>query len=126
MPQLIFGKFGQIRFASDAEFFEALGFLTKNNGTTSIHWEHNENQGAWGSEGRIHCYKNLLSFPLYFSSAFTAGRGKVLHRINCNQYIEYLANHHAIVRDSHVQDEVAIRATVPAGHMPDFDRGLTL
>lgn len=37
MAQLIFGTKQQIQFASDNEFFEALGFLCKNNGTTSIH-----------------------------------------------------------------------------------------
>ena len=63
MPQLVFGTIQQIQFASDNEFFEALGFLSKNDGTTSIHWEHNENQGAWGSEGRIR--NNFVQHTLY-------------------------------------------------------------
>lgn len=70
MAQLTFGTKQQIQFASDNDFFEALGFLSKNDGTTSIHWEHNENQGAWGSEGRIHCYQNIASFPAYFRNDY--------------------------------------------------------
>lgn len=126
MAQLKFGTKGQIAFASDSEFFESLGFLAKNDGTTTIHWEHNEEQGAWGSEGRIHCYKNIASFPNYFSSAFTAGNGNIIHRINCNEYIEYIAQNHAFVEGQPVQDEAAIRATIPPANLVDFDRGLAL
>lgn len=125
MAQLIFGTKQQIQFASDNDFFEALGFLSKNNGTTSIHWECNENQGAWGSEGRIHCYQNIANFPAYFSNAFTAGVGKVIHRINCNEYIEYLATNHA-VEFGHKQNVDSIIATIPAQHLPDFERGQSL
>ncbi|TZF85546.1 hypothetical protein FW774_00235 (plasmid) [Pedobacter sp. BS3] len=125
MAQHTFGTKQQIQFASDNDFFEALGFLSKNDGTTSIHWEHNENQGAWGSEGRIHCYKNIASFPAYFSNAFSAGVNNIVHRINCNEYIEYLATNHA-VQLGHNQNVTAILATIPAVNIADFNRGLTL
>lgn len=38
----------QIQFTSESQYYEALGYLAKSDGTSSIHWEHNENQGAWG------------------------------------------------------------------------------
>lgn len=110
---------------SDNDFFEALGFLSKNDGTTSIHWEHNENQGAWGSEGRIHCYQNIANFPAYFSNAFTAGVGKIIHRINCNEYIENISTNHSF-QLGHNQDVNAIRTTIPAQYLVDFNRGLAL
>lgn len=125
MAQLIFGTKSQIQFNNDSEFFEALGFLSKNDGTTSINWEHNENQGAWGSEGRIHCYKNIASFPIYFSVAFTAGVGNIIHRINCNEYIEYIVKNHSFVMGA-TQNQVAVLATVPAINAADFNRGLVL
>jgi hypothetical protein len=125
MAQLIFGTKQQIQFASASDFFEALGFLCKNNGTTSIHWEHNENQGAWGSEGRIHCYKNIPSFPAYFSDAFSAGVNNIVFRINCNEYIEYIAKNHSVIL-GHNQDVVAVRATIPPAYLADFNRGLTI
>lgn len=125
MAQHTFGVKKQIQFSSDNDFFEALGFLSKNDGTTSIHWEHNENQGAWGSEGRIHCYKNTSNFPIYFSNAFTAGTNNIVYRINCNEYIEYLAKNHA-VQLGHNQNVNAILTTIPAANIVDFNRGLTL
>ncbi len=126
MPQLIFGRKRQIRFNSDGQFYEALGFLAKNNGTTSIHWEHNEDQGAWGSEGRIHCYRNIAAFPIYFSRAFTAGAGgKIIHRINCNAYIEYINLNHGFVLGG-IQTVPNILATIPPAFVADFDRGLRL
>lgn len=125
MAQLVFGTKEQIRFTSNNDFFEALGFLSKNDGTTSIHWEHNENQGAWGSEGRIHCYNNIASFPAYFSNAFTAGVGRITHRINCNEYIEYITSNHAF-QYGNTQNESAIRLTIPEQYLDDFDRGLNM
>lgn len=125
MAQLIFGTKKHIQFNSDNDFFEALGFLAKNNDTTSIHWENNEASGAWGSEGRIHCYKNIAIFPSYFSSAFTAGNGRILHRINCNKYIEYIVNTHKFAYGS-TQNNNNILATVPAINLIDFNRGLAI
>lgn len=125
MVQLTYGTKGQIQFSSEEEFFEALGFLCKNDRTTSIHWERNEEQGAWGSEGRIHCYKNIANFPNYFSNAFTVGTGSILLRINCNEYIEYISTNHGIVLGN-VQNLTLIRPTIPAKYLVDFDRGLLL
>jgi hypothetical protein len=125
MAQLIYGTIQQIQFQSDNEFYETLGFLAKNDGTTSIHWEHNETSGAWGSEGRIHCYKNLTNFPTALSNAFTAGVGNILNRINCNEYVACILNIHQFVTGDN-QNRARIIATVPTLYLNDFNRGLTL
>lgn len=125
MAQLNFGTKNQIQFSSDNDFFEALGFLSKNDGTTSIHWEHNENQGAWGSEGRIHCYKNIANFPAHFISPFTAGTGNIIHRINCNAYIEYLVYNHNLTTGN-TQNQANILTTIPIANQIDFNRGLAM
>ena len=123
MAQLIFGTNQQIQFASDNDFFEALGFLSKNDGTTSIHWEHNENQGAWGSEGRIHCHFNINNFTPPLARKFTRGRARnVIHRINCNEFVQDIVTNHSFVMGNN-QDTNAIRATIPAQYLADFDRG---
>ncbi len=96
--------------------------ISKNDGTTSIHWEHNENQGAWGSEGRIHCYQNIANFPAYFSNAFSAGVNNIVHRINCNEYIQYIVTNHGF-QLGHNQDINAITATIPAQYLADFNCG---
>lgn len=125
MPQLIYGTQQQIQFSSDAEYYEALGFLCKNDNTTSLHWENNELSGAWGSEGRIHCYQNLSRFPRYFSNAFTAGTGNILRRINCNEYVACIRRDHGFVF-GRIQNLTAIKATIPAINHGDFDRGVSL
>jgi len=125
MAQLIYGTVQQIQFQSDNEFYETLGFLAKNDSTTSIHWEHNETSGAWGSEGRIHCYKNITNFPAALSDVFTAGVGNVLHRINCNEYVACILNFHQFVIGN-TQNQGRIIATIPAIHLVDFNRGLAL
>lgn len=123
MTQLIFGKRQQIQFNSAEDFYESLGFLSKNDGTTSIHWEHNETCGAWGSEGRIHCYKNTDSFPVYFRSAFTAGNGSIPYRINCNEFVRLIMEKHGFEYGAS-QNQTKIIATIPANHLEDFYRGL--
>lgn len=126
MPTLIFGKDSQIQFQNDSEFYEALGFLAKSDGTTTLVWEPNEASGAWGSEGRIQCYKDIYKFPTYFSNAFTAGNGgKIIHRINCNDYVEYISQNHNFVLGP-TQNVANIKNTVPANHIIDFDRGYNL
>ena len=103
----------QIRFSNQNEYYQALGFLAKSDGTTSIHWENNENQGALGSEGRIHFYISNPPIPGYFKP--TAGTGNVLSRTNCNDFT-IGAN----------QNIVSIRSTIPPSNITDFDYGLTL
>ena len=79
-----FGSKGQIQFADEHEFYTLLGYLAKSDGSTSLVWEHNENQGAWGSEGRIQIY--ISNMPDIGSLTLTAGNGSdVISRINCNE-----------------------------------------
>ena len=118
-----FGTQNQIQFNSESEYYQALGYLAKSDGTSSIHWEHNEQQGAWGSEGRIHFYIQNPPIPGYFK--FTAGRPGVKHRTNCNEFIQNIATNHNFVMGG-TQNIVDIRSTVPSKYINDFDYGLTL
>jgi len=119
-----FGKRSKMKFESPEIYWETLGFLAKSDGSIAIVWEHNEEQGAWGSEGRIHCLNNLDSFTLPLQRKFTEGRGyKVLHRINCNEFIEDITTNHAFEYGS-IQPTDSIRETIPAEYLKDFKRGL--
>lgn len=122
MAQHVFGTRGQIEFGSDAAFFYALGFLA-NGRRSEFVWENNEEQGAWGSEGRIHCRTEPDVWPAELRSAFTAGRSGIIHRINCNEYVAYLRDNHCIELGRE-QNIAAIRATVPTHLGGDFQRGL--
>ncbi|MCQ2337183.1 MAG: hypothetical protein MJ010_08420 [Paludibacteraceae bacterium] len=118
-----FGTQNQIHFNNEHEFYELLGYLAKSDGTTSLVWEHNENQGAWGSEGRIHLYTN--SHPFAATLPYSAGVGKIIKRVNCNEFVENLNQNHCFVMGAS-QNIDAIRATIPSLYLPDFERGLQL
>lgn len=121
MP-ITYGTRGQVSFANEHERYFALGFLA-NARRTSIHWERNDEQGAWGQEGRIHCYGDLHLFPNGLRS-FTAGNGSICARINCNDYIGELVTVHGFSLGRTGQNIPAIRATVPEAYLSDFDAGL--
>ena len=125
MTRLNFGTKNQIHFDTQNEKYEVLGFLAKSDDTTSLTWEHNEDSGAWGSEGRIHCYKNIINFPVSLSRVFSSGVGNIEHRINCNEFIEYIRENHNFVLGN-TQSIDKIRNTIPTEYINDFERGLNL
>lgn len=120
-----FGTKGQISFDTENDYYETVGFLAKSDGTTSFAWEDNDEQGAWGKEGRIQCYKNISSFPSSLSRAFTAGTGGTVHRINCNEFVHHLRDKHKFTLGKE-QNHEDIRLTIPTKYIPDFERGLSL
>ena len=126
--QLSFGDRKKITFLSANDKYEAIGFLASSK-YTSLTWENNENSGAWGSEGRIHCYSDIHKFPTAFSSRFSAGNGRILERINCNEFLSLLVNTHSFVLGDlgvGAQDIISIRNTIPSSYQIDFDRGLAI
>ena len=118
-----FGRVGQVECATPQDYYELIGYLAKSDGTTALVWEHNEEQGAWGSEGRIHFYEK--SVPLASHLKFTKGNGSIAHRVNCNAFVEHIVRHHKFVSGS-VQNIACIRSTIPPRYIPDFERGLSL
>lgn len=69
MRGFVYGRNGQVSFSSSEEFYYTLGFLADCR-RAALYWEHNEDQVAWGSEGRIHCLIPQERFPDFFK--FTA------------------------------------------------------
>ncbi len=117
---MYFGNRNQVYFTNYNEYYYALGYLANDN-HAEVHWEHNENQGAWGSEGRIHCLVPPDNFPQNFS--FTAGRGRVHARINCNEYVAKLVNEHNFSINGVPNNYSRILATVPEQYKNDFIAG---
>lgn len=89
LVKLIFGQRNSLSFSNESEFYYCLGFLV-NQRRTAIFWEHNEDNGAWGSEGRIICFNELNVFPRAFQEKFTLGTSISTRRINCNEYVSLL------------------------------------
>ena len=125
MYQPRFGSLNQMRFASPVDYYEFLGYLCKNDGSTSIVVEPNHLQGARTEEGRIQFHVACPS-GLQADLDHTAGRGSsIISRVNCNEFIDDILANHAFVQGK-TQNQVAVRATVPNQHTADFDRGLNL
>ena len=121
MYKSYFGRNGQISFSCPEEYYELLGYLAKSDGSVSLTWENNEDQGAWGSEGRI-CF-HTRRLPSVGCLRFTAGNSSIYKRVNCNAFVEHLYRHHHF-RQGKYQDIDAIRKTIPAQYQPDFEQGL--
>ena len=120
MIKLRYGRQGQVSFRDFNEYYFALGFLA-NPKNAELRWENNEEQGAWGSEGRIHCLVPQSKFPQFFR--FTAGRGAVYARINCNDYVESLIYDHNFKYNCNDQDVKKILETVPEKYIGIFKDG---
>ena len=117
-----FGTSGQVQFADEHEYYKFLGYLAKSDGSTCLVWEHNEEQGAWASEGRIQILR-LLPYP--FNLSLTAGVGNILWRVNCNEFIENIRINHNFTTGT-IQNSPAIRSTIPTQYLQDFDDGIAL
>ena len=121
--QLTFGKYGQVHFSNKNEYYYTLGLLASAK-RTSIHWEHNEEQGAWASEGRIHCYSDQHLFTPVFN--ITTGTGPAIGRINCNEYVRRLLDVEHF-REGRINQNIAsISSTVTQQYLSDFQRGLAV
>lgn len=118
-----FGSKGQIRFANEHEFYTLLGYLAKSDGSTSLVWERNEEQGAWGSEGRIQIY--VANMPRIGQLTLTAGVGNIVNRVNCNEFVKNIVEDHRFVYGK-VQDIKRIRELIPDEYQSDFDTGLEM
>ena len=118
-----FGSIGQMQFANEQEYYRLLGYLAKSNGSTELVWERNEEQGAWESEGRI---KFLSPKPNNIGILkLTAGVGKILYRVNCNEFVKNIYENRNFVQGK-VQNIERIRETIPIEFMNNFNEGLNL
>jgi hypothetical protein len=124
MYQPAFGTKDQLKFSCEEDYYELLGYLAKNDGTTRIVWERNDLQGAWGQEGRIEFYKAPPG-ALKAELLHTAGNGSLHSRVNCNSYIENIAKDHEFILFG-PQDQKKIRNSILPKYHKDFDRGLSL
>lgn len=124
MYRKMFGTKDQIRFDTKADYYRFLGYLAKDDGTTKLVWESNDEQGAWAQEGRIQFYV-VQPVALRAKLNHTSGTGTITSRVNCNAFVEHIASHHQFITNG-PQNKARIRASIPPAHLKDFDRGLAL
>ena len=120
MP-LSFGQKGQVSFSDEAEMYKFIGYLTKS--SVSIQWERNNEQGAWGQEGRM-AFSTADVQSHFPNLGYTAGRAGCDSRLNCNEFVRELL-HWGFVRGN-TQDVTSIRSNIPLVYQTDFDLGCQL
>ncbi|MBR2892110.1 MAG: hypothetical protein IKC22_07060 [Bacilli bacterium] len=99
MAKLVYGKRNKLNFRDYGEFYKAYGFLCNSSKhSLKVMLEYNARSGAWGNEGRILLYKHSTThytpLPQAFYNKLTAGRGRIINRINCNEYVLELYQHY--------------------------------
>ena len=124
MYRSTFGTRQQIAFNSEAEYYELLGYLARSDGSSNLVWERNDEQGAWAPEGRIEFFVNPPG-NLGAHLQYTAGRGNIVSRVNCNEFIQHIKDNHNFVLGQS-QDTDSIRLTVPERYLDNFDNGRQL
>ena len=117
-----FGINGQIQFADEHEYYKLIGFLAKSDGSTSLVWEHNEEQGAWGSEGRIQIYRAILPNNMGRLSLSAGVGNNIINRLNCNEFVQDLVRNHGFVMGVQ-QDKENVLETIPDEFKKDFEEG---
>lgn len=120
---LTYGKKSQLKFNDEDDLFFTIGYLAKI-GVFMLKWEHNEQQGAWGSEGRIHVLQLPSNYPATLKNSHTKGVGSVKFRINCNSFVELLQDL-GFVRNTKSQNVQTIRSNIPSQYQASFDSGLS-
>lgn len=118
---LSFGRNGQVSFHDESEMYKFIGYLTKPD--VSIQWEKNDEQGAWGQEGRM-AFRTADVQSHFPNLGYTAGRGGCDSRLNCNEFVSNLLNL-GFVRGN-TQGVMAIRNNIPQAYQADFDLGCKL
>jgi hypothetical protein len=119
-----FGTKNQIQFSNEHEYYELLGYLSKTDGSTNLTWEDNDEQGAWGKEGRIEFFVDNPNFLATLMHSAGNG-GKIISRVNCNEFIHNIVtNYGFVVREQ--QNYSTIRNIIPQQYLLDFDRGFNL
>lgn len=118
------GRKNQVN-CTENDFYEFLGYVANHPNDVKIVWEHNENQGAWGSEGRIQFFSSTRIG--YFQAKgfyFTAGVGNIIARLNCNELIDEMRMLGFLMGSQ--QNCQVIRTNIPASYHNAFDRGVNL
>jgi hypothetical protein len=116
-----FGQKGQVSFRDEAEMYKFIGYLTKS--SVSIQWERNNEQGAWGQEGRM-AFSTAAVQSYFPNLGYSAGVGSYNSRLNCNAFVEKLVNLGFSLGNT--QNINSIRNNIPTAYQNDFDLGCQL
>lgn len=120
MAQLDWGKFDQLSFEDQEEYYYSLGLLCNSN-WFKIVYEPNKRTNSWTDAFRIQCANCPVPLPAAFKDALRTQK-----RINNNDYVENLYSNHMFDYNGGkyiTGDYDKVRTTVPARYIASFDQG---
>ena len=134
MAQLNWGTGIGLHFKDAAEYYEVLGYLSKNPSLVDVYTHKNDRSGAWAGQGKLETKVSKIRLPDGLRRSFNVSGD---HRLSVSDYVGNLINNHSFIKfydptgnlytfyrmPSSVAD---VRATVPGTHLADFDRGFNL
>lgn len=121
-----------LKFSSESEYYETLGFLSKDDEVVRVYIEHNEKSGARAPQGRLRVRKGKYTFfpePLkhLFESSVNGKTSETPYVRNLrdqHHFIEHQSSRGKgqtyILKKSSLDD---VKATVPKEFLSDFMRG---
>lgn len=120
MARLEWGKYDQLSFEDEEEYYYSLGLLC-NSDWFKIVYEPNSITNSWTDAFRIQCGRCPVKLPPAFKDAL-----RTQDRINNNEYVENLYTNHGFDYDEEkyiTGSYNKVRATVPQKYVGDFDKG---
>ena len=136
MARLIWGNGTGIglRFIDNSEYYETLGYLCKTPAEVVVYTHQNDVSGAWAGQGKLETRINKNRLPSGLKRSFDLSGD---NRLSVSDYVDNLVQCHAFTRfvdptgrqyTYHIYPESiqAVRNTVPAQYLRDFDRGYNL
>ena len=119
-------------FNSESDYYETLGFLTKDEEYVRVYTEDNDKLGAWAQQGRLQLRNvNYMSIPNALMNAF---KNSTDGRISATAYVKNLRNNHNFTKDVdpmgaghtkwiYKETIEKVLETVPEEYENDFYRG---
>ena len=131
MAQLDWGTGIGLHFRDDAEYYETLGYLTKDPALVSVYTHDNDRSGAWAGQGKLHIHVNKRSLPDGLRRSFVQSGDD---RLSVTDYVRNLVYDHEFTQFydptgnlytfyRYPRSMTDVRATVPRAFLEDFDRG---
>ena len=123
-----------LHFTDDAEYFETLGYLTKEPSRVVTYTHKNDISGAWGGQGKLETKVNNNSLPNGLRRSFDLSGDT---RLSVSDYVANLINNHSFTKFYDPTGKLYtfyrmpssytdVRATVPSSNLADFDRGYSM
>lgn len=122
MVPMVFGQRNYLRFDSEEDYYEVIGYLANRNSNYFISCEEYENK--WGAEYRINFY-SIENMPQSLRNAISAGNNSYVARLNNNEFIYNLINRHnfSVTGQQNLND---VLETIPTQYFESFNRGYAI